>query len=240
MTRRLSLVWPDPRPFAARDGRPIRILAASDEHDPALDFAPNREALGRLDLVIGCGDLGLDQLGFLGDAFTTPLLFVRGNHDRGGPWPAPARLPMPFAGLDRRSLPGTTIIGLPWPGGEATPARRDEGAAWRQVLSTLKLRLVAPDGGAWLVVSHAPPRDAGDSPDDPYHVGFAAYRTVLERLRPRLWLHGHTTRAAAPTWRVEHGPTTLVNVTGSVLVELLPPTKGAATGATEGRDLIDA
>jgi len=234
MTRRLSLVWPDPRPFAARDGRPIRILAASDEHDPTLDFAPNREALGKLDLVIGCGDLGLDQLAFLGDAFTAPLLFVRGNHDRGGPWPAPAPVPIPFAGLDRRSLPGVTILGLPWPGGEETPARRDEGAARRQVLSTLKLRLVAPGGRPWLVVSHAPPRDAGDSRDDPYHVGFAAYRTVLDRLRPRLWLHGHTTRAAAPTWRVEHGPTTLLNVTGSVLVELLPPSEGVAEGARSG------
>ena len=144
MTRRLSLVWPDRRPFAARDGRPIRILAASDEHDPTLDFAPNRDALGKLDLVIGCGDLGPDQLGLLGDGFTAPLLFVRGNHDRGGPWPAPEELPIPFAGLDRDSLPGATILGLPWPGGEAVPALRDEGAAWRQVLSTLKLRLVAP------------------------------------------------------------------------------------------------
>ena len=233
MTRRLSLVWPDRRPFAARDGRPIRILAASDEHDQTLDFAPNRDALGKLDLVIGCGDLGPDQLGLLGDGFTAPLLFVRGNHDRGGPWPAPEELPIPFAGLDRDSLPGATILGLPWPGGEAVPALRDEGAAWRQVLSTLKLRLAAPGGKPWLVVSHAPPRDVGDSPDDPYHLGFAAYRTVLDRLRPRLWLHGHTTRAAAPTWRVEHGPTTLLNVTGSVLVELLAPTNGARDGATE-------
>jgi uncharacterized protein len=223
MTRRLSLTWPDPRPFAARDGRPIRILAASDEHDPTLDFAPNREALGPLDLLVGCGDLGPEQLGFLGDAFTAPLLFVRGNHDRGGPWPAPSGVPVPFAGLDQRSLPGATILGLPWPGGETAPARRDEGAAWGQVLRTLKLRLVAPVTRPWLVISHAPPQGAGDSPDDPYHVGFAAYRTVLDRLQPRLWLHGHTTRAAYRTWRVEHGSTTLLNVTGSVLVELLPP-----------------
>jgi uncharacterized protein len=227
MTRRLSLEWPDPRPFARREGRPIRILAASDEYDPTLDFVPNREALGKLDLVIGCGDLPLDQLAFLGDAFPAPLLFVRGNHDRGGPWPVPSQVPIPFAGLDRDALPGATIVGLPWPGGEEVPARRDEGEAWRQVLSTLKLRLLAPGGRSWLVVSHAPPRDAGDSPDDPYHVGFAAYRAVLDRLRPRLWLHGHTTRAAAPNWRIEHGPTTLVNVTGSVLVELLPPGSGS-------------
>jgi hypothetical protein len=35
-----------------------------------------------------------------------------------------------------------------------------------------------------------------------------------------LWLHGHTSLAANPEWRVKWGATTLVNVTGAVLVEL--------------------
>jgi uncharacterized protein len=223
VTRRFQLTWPDPRPFEGRAGRPIRILAASDEPDPALDFAPNREALGRLDLVVGCGDLGPDRLGFLGDAFPAPLVFVRGNHDRGGPWPAPAALPLPFRGVDRRTLAGISILGLPWPGDETKPAHRDDAAAWRQVLGTLHLRLFSPRPQGWLVVSHVPPLGTGDSPGDPYHLGFAAYRLVLDRLQPPLWLHGHTTRASVREWRIEHGRTTLANVTGSVLVELLPP-----------------
>lgn len=223
MTRRISLVWPDPRPFAGRAGRPLRLLAASDEHDPTLESAANRAALEPVDLFVGCGDLGPERLGFLGDAFPATMLYVRGNHDRGGPWPAPHDLPVPLTGIDCGSVPGVAILGLPWPGDEDGPARRDEGAAWGQVLSAVKLRLVAPPKGPWLVVSHVPPRGAGDSPDDPYHVGFAAYRTLLDRLRPRLWLHGHTTRASVRNWRVDHGPTTLLNVTGSVLVELLPP-----------------
>jgi Icc-related predicted phosphoesterase len=90
------------------------------------------------------------------------------------------------------------------------------------VLSALRLRLLRPGARPWLVVSHAPPRGAGDTPDDPYHVGFGAYRAVLDRIRPPLWLHGHTTRASAPNPIVQRGPTTLVNVTGSVLVELRP------------------
>jgi Icc-related predicted phosphoesterase len=71
-----------------------------------------------------------------------------------------------------------------------------------------------------LVISHAPPEGAGDAPADAYHVGFAGYRWLLHRLRPPLWLHGHTTTASVPAL-VEHaGATTLVNVTGAVLVEL--------------------
>ena len=36
---------------------PIRLLAASDEPDPALDHRINREQLGHIDAIIGCGDL---------------------------------------------------------------------------------------------------------------------------------------------------------------------------------------
>src|ERR1700675_3625750 len=86
MTRSLTVVWPDPRPFAARDGAPIRLLAVSDAPDPALDPAVNRDALGTIDAVVGCGDLEPGYLGFLGDAFRVPVAYVRGNHDRGGQW----------------------------------------------------------------------------------------------------------------------------------------------------------
>jgi len=227
VTRRLTVVWDDPRPFATRGGRPIRILAASDEPDPTLDHASNRAALGPLDLILGCGDLTPESLAFLGDAFPGPLLFVRGNHDRRGPWPRPEAIPVPSAGVDRRTIAAVSLLALPWPdrdgGGLPDPvARRDEGRAWRQVLGHLGPHLLAPRRRAWIVFSHVPPRGVGDAPDDPYHLGFAAYRFALDRLRPRLWLHGHTTRASQRNPVVEHGPTTVINVSGSVLVELRP------------------
>jgi len=222
MTRRISLVWPDPRPFRGRDGGRLRILAASDEPDPALDHARNRDELGRIDLVVGCGDLSPEYLSFLGDAFLSPFMYVRGNHDHGGPWPALERLPEAASGLDAATLPGISMLALSWPDVRSGVAKRDEGAAWSQVISALRLRLLWPGARSWLVVSHAPPRGAGDTPGDPYHVGFAAYRAVLDRFRPPLWLHGHTTRASAPDPVVQHGRTTLINVTGSVLVELRP------------------
>jgi predicted phosphodiesterase len=91
MTRRLTVVWPDQRPFESRNGAPIRLLAVSDAIDPALDHRTNREAIGPLDVILGCGDLEPGYLGFLGDAFGVRVLYVRGNHDRGGEWSAAAR-----------------------------------------------------------------------------------------------------------------------------------------------------
>lgn len=222
MTRRLSIAWPSARPFAGRDGRPIRLLAISDEEDRALERAANREALGAIDLVIGCGDLPPPWLCFVADAFRAPLVYVRGNHDRQGPWPEPRELPVPAAGLDTRWMPGIELFALPWPAEGQMAARRDERDAWSQVLRLGWRRLVRP-GRETLVVSHVPPRGAGDTPSDAYHVGFAAYRLAARRLRPALWLHGHTNLAAQAAWRVERGPTTFVNATGSVLVELRPP-----------------
>lgn len=222
MTRRLTLPWPNARPFVHGEGRPLRILVASDEIDPTLEGLANRELLEPVDLVIGCGDLAPDWLAFLADAFQAPLLYVRGNHDRRGPWPSPPGIPLPSSGWDDRLVRGVPILALPWPGREGEPARRDEGAAWRQVLRHAIPRMARPRAGA-VVISHVPPRGAGDSPGDDYHVGFAAYAFVLRRLQPVLWLHGHTTRAAQQAWQVQHGTTTLLNVTGSVLVELTPP-----------------
>ena len=231
MTRRLSLEWSDPRPFEALGRDVVRVLAASDEPDPALDHAANRDALGPVDLVVGCGDLSPDEVAFLGDAFRAPLVYVRGNHDHGGPWRDPANVPRESAGIDTRTLPGVSLVALGWPGLRTAESRaggsragggsrRREADAWRQVGGCLAMELVRPRARPRIVISHAPPRGAGDTPDDPFHTGFAAYRAVLDRLAPRLWLHGHTTRASQRTPVVEHGPTTLVNVTGSVLVEL--------------------
>ena len=44
MTERISVGWPDPVPFVSVGGRPIRILAVSDEPDPSIDSAVTRSA----------------------------------------------------------------------------------------------------------------------------------------------------------------------------------------------------
>jgi hypothetical protein len=217
--RRLRLAWPPDEPSPSIDSRPVRLLAVSDERDPGLEFERNRRALGTIDAVVGCGDLEPDYLAFLGDAFGVPLLYVRGNHDRGGAWNAAGRV-IPVALDGRLEQPaGIAVAGLSWPGEQRGQALRDELAAWRQVLGVA--------AGAWLrrrrpriVISHVPPRGLGDTPTDPYHTGFAAYRWLCRRLRPVLWLHGHTATAAVRGREAVWDGTTLVNVTGAVLIEL--------------------
>ncbi|MGI8928874.1 MAG: metallophosphoesterase family protein [Candidatus Limnocylindrales bacterium] len=228
MIRRLSATLP------ARNGlrlghpeqRPVRVLAVSDEMEPALEYGTNRNALLPIDAIIGAGDLKPEYLDFLADAFRVPLLYVRGNHDRGGGWNEEiTHVPEPMDG-SWHDVAGLTVAGLSWPSDRGDRAVHDDNAAWRQVAARyLRLRSPRPD----IIVSHVPPLGLGDTPEDHYHRGFAAYRWLAERLRPVLWIHGHTSPAAATNWWVGHGPTTLVNVTGAVLLEL----SSAGTGISD-------
>jgi Icc-related predicted phosphoesterase len=224
MIGRLTIEWPDGRVFAERDGRPIRFLVASDEPEPALQHAANREALGQLDGVIGCGDLEPAWLGFLADAFGTPLVYVRGNHDHGGEWhERPLSVPtwLEAGRIDR--LAGIPIVGLEWPGVDSPDNRRRPWLAWRQTIRiTRRLMLARLWRSPLIVISHVPPAGVGDAADS-YHLGFPAYRWLLGRLAPPIWLHGHTTTASVVRLVERSGPTVVANATGALLIELTAP-----------------
>ena len=228
MTRQLTVVWPDPHAFEGRNGAPIRLLAVSDAPDPALDHAVNRAAIGHIDAIVGCGDLEPAYLGFLADAFHVPVAFVRGNHDRGGQWrESAAEVPTPLKSGCLAQVGGVTVAPFSWPGVASDDAAlRNERGAWWDVFRAARqlfVRRLRHGDTPILVMSHAPPRGVGDAASDPYHLGYAAYRWLLDRFRPPLWLHGHTTPASVKDWRDTSGSSTVANVTGSVVVELVPP-----------------
>jgi len=228
MTDRLRLPWPDPAAFAARDGRPIRLLAVSDEVEPALEAAATRRALGPIDLVLGAGDLEPSYLAFLADAFGVPLLYVRGNHDVGAAWAEAEREHVPAVLPDGRIHDEGGLRVLPFSGapryaphGRPNAEQQVSGTVmWRRVLRSWPGAAVRRPV---LVLTHAAPRGLNDATDQA-HRGFAAFRWLLDRLAPPLWLHGHATllqRGIAARTARRNG-TTLVNVTGATLVELEP------------------
>jgi hypothetical protein len=226
MTDRLRVAWPDPALFVRRGGRPLRLLAVSDEPDATLESAAVRASLEPIDLIVGCGDLRADYLTFVADAFhSVPLLYVRGNHDTGEAWAAGQRttLPEPMpdgsvrleAGLAILAFSGSPVYNRP-SAVQISPLRM-----WLRVLrgwfASLRHRPL-------LVISHAPPRGLNDAPDVT-HRGFRALRWLADVLRPTLWLHGHTAlvRRGLDSRSLRHGATLLYNCTGATLVELVPP-----------------
>ena len=232
MTRRLSLSVPGTSGNdSSRLDRPVRLLAVSDEADRAFDFESNRQQVRPLDAILGCGDLEPDYLSFLADAFHVPLLYVLGNHDRGANWEsADPHLP---GRLDGRveQIAGVNIAGLSWPGTVRGRPARDDVAAWRQVLG-LAFKSAARRRPL-IILSHVPPSGLGDTPEDPFHRGFVAYRWLLRWLSPIAWLHGHTALAGSADWRTEWRDTTLANVTGAVLIEIGDPQRAGTIAAVK-------
>ena len=220
----MRLAWPDPEPFVARGGQPIRILAISDEPDRSLDSAATRARLGKVDLIIGAGDLQPEYLSFVTDAFCAPLRYVRGNHDVGAAWAHTEHVLLP------EPMPDATIVeeaGLRLMGFSGSPTYSGRGleisghGMWAKALLGW---LRAVHARPVLVVSHAPPRDVNDA-DDVAHRGFPAFRWLMDRLEPPLWLHGHTAlvRRGLDQRSVRRNGTLFYNCTGATLIELVPP-----------------
>lgn len=223
MTDRLTLRWPDPAPFVDRDGRPIRILAVSDEPDPSLDSAATRERIGAVDMVIGAGDLEPDYLSFVTDAFDAPLRYIRGNHDVGSAWSATRRTLLPEPMPDGRVVEeaGLRLLGFSGsPVYSDGPMQVSALGMWARVIRSSS---AAQRAKPVVLVSHAPPRDMNDD-DDRAHRGFTAFRWLADRLAPPLWLHGHTAlvRRGIDDRCALHNGTLFYNCTGATLIELHP------------------
>ncbi len=195
----------------------VRLLAVSDEVEPQLLGARTVEAQGRVDLVIGCGDLPADYLDALGTIYAAPLLFVRGNHD-----PPGRQGDYPPAEIDGRVVKekGLLIAGL------EGSIRYSDGAhqyTERQMMAKvralrLRLRLRRPD----ILITHGPPAGINEGTDAP-HRGLVAVRRAVEWMRPRLLLHGHVHPYGREIVReAQLGDTRVINVVGHRLIELAP------------------
>jgi Icc-related predicted phosphoesterase len=196
----------------------VRLLAVSDEVEPQLLDERTVEAQGRVDLVIGCGDLPADYLDALSTVYAAPLVFVRGNHDppgRQGDY-------LQAAEIDGRVVRerGLLIAGL------EGSIRYSDGAhqyTERQMMAKvralrLRMRLRHPD----ILITHGPPAGVNEGTDAP-HRGLLAVRRAVEWMRPRLLLHGHVHPYGREIIREgQIGETRVINVVGHRLIELAP------------------
>ena len=196
----------------------VRLLAVSDEVEPQLLDDRTVEAQGRVDLVIGCGDLPADYLDAICTIYAAPLVFVRGNHDppgRQGDYPEAAE-------IDGRVVRerGLLIAGLE---GSIRYSDGPHQYSERQMMAKvralrLRLRLRHPD----ILITHGPPAGVNEGTDAP-HRGLVAVRRAVEWMRPRLLLHGHVHPYGREIIREGRlGDTRVINVVGHRLIELAP------------------
>ena len=192
------------------------MLAVSDEVEPQLLDERTVAGQGRVDLLVGCGDLPADYLDALATLYGAPLVFVRGNHDppgRQGGYPEDAE-------IDGRVVTekGLVIAGLE---GSIRYSEGPHQYTERQMLvKVVRLRVRLRGRHPDVLISHGPPAGVNDGPDPP-HQGLRAVRRAVEWMHPRLLLHGHVHPYGRDIVReAQLGETRVINVVGHRLIDL--------------------
>ena len=165
----------------------MRILAIADQESSYLWDHFEKSKLEGIDLIISCGDLNPNYLSFIATFTSAPVLYVHGNHDERYNQTPPEGC---ICIEDKIYVhQGIRILGLGgsmrYKPGECQYTERQMKAR----VNKLKLQLLRRRGFD-ILVTHAPAYQLNDGRDLP-HQGFRAFLTLLDRYRPKFFLHGH-------------------------------------------------
>ena len=165
----------------------MKILAIADEESAYLWDHFEREKLEGIDLIISCGDLDPNYLSFLATFTSAPVLYVHGNHDE-----KYADIPPEGCICIDDSIyvhKGVRIMGL----GGSMRYRNGEHqyTEWDMKRRVGRLAFkIFRNRGFDILVTHAPAYELNDARDLP-HQGFKVFLRLLEKYKPRFFLHGH-------------------------------------------------
>ena len=195
----------------------MRILAVSDvESKYYYDFYSEGKLDG-IDLIIACGDLNVEYLEFLVTMGNCPLMYIHGNHDANF-----KREPEGCICIDDKfyEYKGIRFVGLGgsyrYKDGEYMYTERQMRRRVHRLWLTLRRRR-----GFDVLVTHAPARHFNDF-DTLTHRGFECFNALLDKYRPKLFLHGHvhTNYGARIPQRSERGGTLVINATDHCVIDI--------------------
>lgn len=165
----------------------MKILVLADEESKYLWDYFEKSKLEGIDLIISCGDLKPQYLSFLATFSKVPILYVHGNHDVCYKETPPDGCICIEDTIYVHN--GIRIMGL---GG----SMEYNGHGFQYTEDEMRFRVFRMLGkilwhrGIDILVTHAPAYGFNDGADKP-HMGFKVFRTILDRLKPKYFLHGH-------------------------------------------------
>lgn len=198
----------------------MKILAVADEPSAYLWGPGARDALRGVDLILSCGDLDPHYLSFLVSFTNAPLLYVFGNHDQRYETSPPEGCEC----VDGRLTicKGLRILGL---GGSIRYNRT--GPPYQYTQSEMRNRVrklwltLRRRNGFDILLTHSAAFGLGDG-TDAAHVGFTAFRELLERWTPPVFIHGHShLNYSIELKRLRsYGTTRIINAYGRYIFEI--------------------
>ena len=195
----------------------MKILAVSDAESKYYYEFYTPGKLREYDLILACGDLRVSYLEFLVTMARCPLLYVHGNHDDRF-----QREPEGCICIDDKiyEYQGVRILGL---GGSYRYRKGQYMYTERQMRRRVR-RLWLPllrHKGFDILVTHAPARHLHDLDSLP-HRGFACFVQLLNRYRPRYFVHGHIhlNYGGEIPRQSTYGDTTIINACGYCSFEI--------------------
>ena len=195
----------------------MRLLLVSDEEDKFLWDYYRPGNLEGVDMILSAGDLKAEYLTFLVTLSNRPLLYVHGNHDAA----YDAAPPEGCVCVDDRlvTVNGLRILGL---GGcrkyRDAPYHYTEREMERRI-NRLRPKLYRAKG-VDIVLTHAPLRGFGDE-DHPSHRGFEAFLPLLDRWKPKYFIHGHVHKSYNPLREpvLKYKDTVIINACGKYYLD---------------------
>ncbi len=165
----------------------MKIMAIADDESKSLWDHFDKSKIEGIDLIISCGDLDPRYLSFLVTLSNVPVLYVHGNHDA-----KYDRIPPEGCICIEDKIyvhEGVRILGLGGSMRYNTGAHQYTERQMRQRVRKLRFQLLRRRGFD-ILVTHAPAYQLNDGRDLP-HQGFQVFRNLLEKYRPKYFLHGH-------------------------------------------------
>ena len=196
----------------------MRILVIADIESKYLWDYYEKSKLENLDLILSAGDLEAPYLEFLATFAKCPVLYVPGNHDRN----YKKKPPEGCICVDDELYvyKGVRILGL---GGSMNynygEYQYTEFDMFKR-LFRLKRRIMM-NRGFDILLTHSPAKGINDGEDLP-HQGFKCFRKLLDRRKPKLFVHGHVHMNYGRDYKrvTKYGDTTIVNAFERYIIDM--------------------
>lgn len=195
----------------------MKILVVGDKESSYIwdHFDPDR--FKDIALIISTGDLRAEYLSFLVTMINVPLIYVPGNHD--GLYETSA--PEGCINIDGKMFKFRDLVIVGFGGSQ----RYNQGP-YQYTDTQMDLRVKKLWFKLWrsrkidILVSHAPALGLGDG-SDLCHTGFISFRKLLDKYRPKFFVHGHQHMSYKDQKRLLlYKDTTIINSEGYYIFEI--------------------